>query len=200
MNGRLLFVVLLIGLPAAPNVSMAEDTKDGWSAWTASFGLQMWRPMYAVGEQSVEVADKPTIGGVVKVNHALNDTFGMHVRGTFGVHSAEVPDRESSGDAWAAGLGLDFHHALSNKVLWSNTFGLAYGKSSAEFNKVSGPELTSVGAYFITTFDVTVWGNMGIWMDWGCQVVGPSFADTDAGDVNVWHINPLGAGGMRISF
>ena len=54
--------------------------------------------------------------------------------------------------------------------------------------------------YFITTFDVTVWGPMGIWMDWGCQVVGPSFGSSAAGDVNVWHINPLGAGGMRMSF
>ena len=34
----------------------------------------------------------------------------------------------------------------------------------------------------------------------GHHVVGPSFGDADSGDISVWHINPLGAGGMRISF
>jgi len=184
-------------------VANAEETSQLDDAWknTASVGLQMWRPVYASGDaNSLEVADKPTIGAVIKVAHSLNETFAMHVRGAYGVHSQEVPNRESAGSAWALGLGMDFQHAISSKALWSNTFGLAYGKAKGEFNDVEGPELTSIGAYFITTFDVTIYGPMGIWMDWGCQVVGPSFASTDAGDVNIWHINPLGAGGMRISF
>lgn len=195
------FFTALVALSLlAPLNAIAQEKEEAWSSLTVQAGLQMWRPMYAVGQDTVEVADKPTVGGVLKVNKAFNDTFGAHVRGTYGVHSADIPDRTSSGTAWAAGLGMDFHHTLSNKVLWSNTFGVAYGQTSAEFNDVSGPDLTSVGAYFITTFDVTIFGNMGIWMDWGCQVVGPSFGDADSGDISVWHINPLGAGGMRISF
>ena len=189
-------LVSMLSLPAA----FADDkpaAQEDWSEWSASVGLQMWRPMYA-GDG--EVIDKPTIGAVLKVNKMVNDVVGMHVRGTFGLHRAELPRRDSKGSAWAAGVGLDFHYTISNKAQWYNTFGLAYGQSSIEFAEVEGTDPKSLGAYFITTFDVTVWGNMGIWMDWGCQVVGPSFASSDDGDINVWHINPLGAGGVRISF
>ena len=148
----------------------------------------------------IDAADKAVIGGVLKLHTHFNDKIGMHVRGTYGVHQHDFGIKESKGDAYALGMGIDFYHALSNRILWSNTFGIAFGQSKGEINGVSGPTLNSVGAYFITTIDVTVMGPMGIWMDWGCQVVGPSFATYDGKDLSIWHINPLGAGGMRISF
>ncbi len=209
-------VILFLAMFLMPVAASAEETSTEaaaeWSNLTVSVGLQMWRPMYAsIGSRSgadpdaeettfVEVRELPTIGGVLKVNYAFNDVVGMHVRGTYGVHSSTVPDRNASGSAFAAGLGVDFHHTITDRVLWSNTMGLAYGQSKGTFKADDEGELTSIGAYFITTFDVTVFGSMGVWMDWGCQVVGPSFGDTPAGDVTYYHINPLGAGGMRISF
>ena len=43
-------------------------------------------------------------------------------------------------------------------------------------------------------------GAMGIWMDWGCQTVGPMWAEPQGTEVKTWQINPLGAGGMRYLF
>jgi hypothetical protein len=188
---------LLVLLGHVTTVNAEETSGTTWSQWTASAGLQMWRPMYAV---EGDAFTKPTIGAVVKVNTLFNDVVGMHLRGAYGVHMAEVPRRKAEGRAFALGLGLDFHHSLGKKAQWSNTFGVGYGQSTIEFAGVKGVDLTSLGAYFVTTFDVTVWGPMGIWMDWGCQVVGPSFGSSQTGDISVWHINPLGAGGMRMNF
>ena len=207
MSKRILAALILLLRPvtaAGENTPSKENAsgEKGWSDYYVSAGLQMWRPMFAVGEsKSLEAFDKAVIGGVLKVQTHINDVMGVHVRGTYGVHKHELPgDRSTEGDAWSTGLGMDFYYAINDKVLWSNTFGLAYGQSKAEMNGIDGPTLKSFGAYFITTFDVTVAGPMGIWMDWGCQVVGPSFATSGGEDVSLWPINPLGAGGMRISF
>tara|TARA_B100001093_G_scaffold196642_1_gene188956 strand:+ start:34 stop:495 length:462 start_codon:yes stop_codon:yes gene_type:complete len=153
--------------------------------------------MYAVDGDAF---DKPTIGGVLKLNKTLTDVLGMHLRGSYGVHKSETPNRDGDGQAWAVGAGMDFYVTLSKKAQWSNTFGIGYSQSSIEFGGVDGTDLKSIGGYFVTTFDVTVYGPIGIWMDWGCQIVGPSMGESDAGDISVWHINPMGAGGMRMDF
>ncbi|MEE2788394.1 MAG: hypothetical protein VX589_13710 [Myxococcota bacterium] len=197
--------VALLFCVCLPVSAMADGKKEqkenAWSDYYVSAGLQMWRPMFAVGDATaVEATDKAVIGGVIKVQTNLTEVMGLHLRGTYGMHKHDLGNRKSEGDAWATGLGMDFYYAINDKVMWSNTFGLAYGQSKAEANGIEGPTLKSLGAYFITTFDVTVAGPMGIWMDWGCQVVGPSFATYGGQDLSLWHINPLGAGGMRISF
>ena len=199
--------VLLVSFIAGP--ALAEDKKkseDVWSDWYVSAGLQMWRPVFVTDQGgdkglAIDAGDKAVIGGVVKLHTHFNDKIGMHVRGNYGVHSHDYgKDKTSEGDAWTVGLGVDFYHALSTRILWSNTFGVAYGQTNGKINDNDGPTLNTVGAYFITTLDVTLMGPMGIWMDWGCQVVGPSFATYKGEDLSIWHINPMGAGGMRISF
>jgi len=194
-------VICAVSLPAA-NASAAEPADD-WAPLTASVGLQMWQPVYVsetADRSSADPSIKPTIGGVLKLNYLLTENIGAHLRGTYGVHSTTVPNRNASGQAWAVGLGLDVYHHLGQAVLWSNTMGLAAGQSKIAFEGVGGPDVTSIGAYFITTLDVTLFGPVGVWMDWGCQVVGPSMAKAAGSDISVWHINPLGAGGMRVSF
>ena len=85
--------------------------------------------------------------------------------------------------------------------------GLAYGQNTATVDELEQPSVTTLGAYFVTGLDITVMGPMGVWMDWGCQVVGPSFATipeaaggTEEFEASSWHINALGAGGMRFAF
>ena len=128
---------------------------------------------------------KPTIGLVTKVHYALTDMFGIHVRGTYGLNQVEIEGVQNENySAYAAGLGADFFIALGDKAMWYNTMGVGFGQSTASTettgaNPGKGPEntLTTVGAYFVTGFDVKVFGNMGVWMDWGCQVVGPTFGE-----------------------
>ena len=190
--------------------TLAEDAKTeeakSWPKLTVQPGLQMWQPMYA--DSNGVVAMKPTIGLVTKVHYALTDMFGFHVRGTYGVNKMEDATGTSNYSAWAAGVGADFFIAISDKAMWYNTMGLGYGSSTADINDKKS-SLATMGAYFVTGFDVKVFGNMGVWMDWGCQVVGPTSGTvtiTDISgnssnkDVSTYHINPLGAGGMRISF
>ena len=101
---------------------------------------------------------------------------------------------------------MDVFHAINRKVMWSNSMGLGYAQSQATFLDADtvdteGPDATSIGAYFITTFDVTMFGDLGFWMDWGCQVVGPTTARDAANEKStIWHMNPMGAGGFRYSF
>ncbi len=59
---------LLVACMIVPFSAQAEPAQEAeWSEWTAAMGLQMWRPMYAV---EGDVFDKPTIGGVLKLNNA----------------------------------------------------------------------------------------------------------------------------------
>lgn len=193
---------LVASLFLLANPALAADDQGEWANLTTAVGLQMWQPIYVSETQDKSAADpaiKPTVGGVLKLNYIFGDNMGLHFRGTYGVHSATVPNRDTEGQAWAVGLGMDVFHTLSDKVLLSNSMGLGYGQSSMEFEGLKGPDTSSIGAYFITTIDITVFGPVGFWMDWGCQVVGPSSASPESGDISVWHINPLGAGGLRIS-
>ena len=187
------------------------EKEEKWAKLTIQPGLQMWQPLYY---SNGNVAMKPTIGLVTKVHYALTDMFGVHIRGTYGLNQVEIEGTQNeSYSAYAAGLGADFFIALGNKAMWYNTMGVGFGQSTASTestgaNPVENPEntLTTVGAYFVTGFDVKVFGNMGVWMDWGCQVVGPTFGEvkmtnnSEAIEVSTFHINPVGAGGMRISF
>jgi opacity protein-like surface antigen len=205
------YIISLLVLGAfVPKTASAEegaDKKDAsWAKLTIQPGLQMWQPMYA--DSNGIVAMKPTIGLVTKVHYALTDMFGFHVRGTYGVNKMVDATGTSNYAAWAAGLGADFFFSIGDKAMWYNTMGLGYGSSTADINSKKS-SLASVGAYFVTGFDVKVFANMGIWMDWGCQVVGPttgsvtitdSMGNSSSKEVSTYHINPLGAGGMRIAF
>ena len=157
----------------------------------------MWQPLFVTPDGQVE--QKAIIGAVAKVHYSLTDMFGVHVRGTYGLNDVDTPIQNQSYSAWAAGLGADFFISIGDKAMWYNTMGLGYGNSTTELSSKSA-KLDMFGAYFVTGFDVKVFGNMGVWMDWGCQVVGPANGSIDAGDVKTFHINPLGAGGMRLSF
>jgi len=200
MKRNALYLVCLMTLGAGQAVAADDDGK--WPALSTAVGLQMWQPIYMGGTADMSAVDpavKPTIGGVLKVNYLFGENMGAHFRGTYGVHSTTAPNRDAEGEAWAVGLGMDVFHAISDKVLLSNTMGFGYGQSSAKFEGAQGPDTTSLGAYFITTLDITVFGPVGFWMDWGCQVVGPSTAKYNDGEITTWHINPLGAGGLRIA-
>lgn len=222
MNGKILTKCLVVMSAMTFSLSALADDHAGshegsvekeekWAKLTIQPGLQMWQPLYY---SNGNIAMKPTIGLVTKVHYALTDMFGIHVRGTYGLNQVEIEGVQNENySAYAAGLGADFFIALGDKAMWYNTMGVGFGQSTASTettgaNAVKGPEntLTTVGAYFVTGFDVKVFGNMGVWMDWGCQVVGPTFgevkmaSDTAAIKVSTFHINPVGAGGMRISF
>jgi hypothetical protein len=197
--------VLWVASPA-----IAEETEtagespkieNSWAKLTITPGLQMWQPLYA--DSNGIVAPKGTLGLVTKVHYGLTDMFGVHVRGAYGFNKDEIPGRNADYKAWAAGIGADFFIAISDKAMWYNTMGLGYGQSSVTIADATNT-LTSLGAYFVTGFDVKVMGNMGVWMDWGCQVVGPTTGtvtiNSKEESISTYHINPLGAGGMRLSF
>lgn len=190
----------------SPSGEAASDAAQ-WPSLTVQPGLQMWTPIYSSTEGVLR--PQSTIGGVLKVNYALNETYGVHLRGAYGGNSTteHSPPSTTSFAAWAVGLGVDFSAALGDRVNWTNTMGLGLGKNNSKLEDADQPEVTTMGAYFVTGLDVTIMGSMGVWMDWGCQVVGPSTATIpeQAGgggefEVSTWHINALGAGGMRLAF
>jgi len=200
-------IILTFGLASTSfadnhETAPAESKEEAkWSQLTVTFGPQMWQPLYATSDGVV--APKGTLGLVAKVHYGLTDMFGVHARGAYGFNKDEFPGRTADYNSWAAGIGADFFIALGDKAMWYNTMGLGYGQSSVTVTSNTNT-LTSLGAYFVTGFDVQLMGNMGVWMDWGCQIVGPTSGTvTIAGasqEVSTYHINPLGAGGMRISF
>ena len=198
-------LLLTFALAQLPAVAQAEEA--GWPNFTVQPGLQMWTPLYAGNDGSLR--PQSTIGGLIKVNYAFTDNLGAHVRGVYGGNKTtdHIPSVDRSFNAWAAGLGLDFHASIGDRVQWVNTMGLAYGQNTATVDELEQPSVTTLGAYFVTGLDITVMGPMGVWMDWGCQVVGPSFATipetaggTEEFEASSWHINALGAGGMRFAF
>ena len=186
-----------------PQAASADAT---WPTMTIQPGLQMWTPVYAGADGSLR--PQSTVGGVLKVNYALNEPFGLHVRGAYGGNTTKdhTPAVTTNFAAWAVGLGVDFSATLGDRVSWTNTMGVGYGRNNSQIDDGDQPEVTALGAYFVTGLDVTIMGSMGVWMDWGCQVVGPSTAmiPATAGEAafeaSTWHINALGAGGMRLAF
>ena len=209
MRIALCLALLALTSPAYATEAPQDTASDGasWPTLTVQPGLQMWTPVYSSAEGVLR--PQSTIGGVLKVNYALNETYGVHLRGAYGANSTteHTPTTTTSFAAWAVGLGVDFSAALGDRVNWTNTMGLGLGKNNSKLEDVDLPEVTTMGAYFVTGLDVTIMGSMGVWMDWGCQVVGPSTATVPSqpggageAEVSTWHINALGAGGMRLAF
>lgn len=197
---------------AAPGQAAAEeaapaggggDAEAKWPSLTVTPGLQMWMTKTATAGGNFMMDS--VVGGTLKAHMTFSDRLGAHVRAAYAFNSTETP--QAGGDAvttdhkaMAVGAGIDFLHAIGADAVWYNTMGLGYTSSQLDQEGVDNPSTTAIGGYFVTGFDVTVMGSMGVWMDWGCQVVGPVSASTDAGDAKTWHIYPLGAGGMRFGF
>lgn len=196
--------------PAAPAGTHDGHKHDGhearacdvcsskWASVSLSPGLQMWR---SVVTDDAGVIDQPNvIGLVLKAQLALTDMIAVHARGAYGWNSVASPTLDREVKVWMAGIGFDMYFALGKHVVWYNTMGLGFEQAMLHQMGRDQPKMSNPGAYFVTTLDITMFGNVGMWMDWGCGVVGPAFATTPAGDVKTWHINPLGAGGFRFSF
>ncbi len=204
-------LVTLLCAPAAYAEEAAAASTETWGSLNVTAGLQMWTPVL-VAEPGTRASPativKPQlIGPVVKVHYAFSEMVGAHVRGTMGFNSIESPGPmdttvEVKSSAWAGAIGLDVYKALGRSAMWYNTVGFGFGGGKLEQDDLPNdhPDTTFLGPYFVTGFDVTLMGSMGVWMDWGCQAVGPVSGTVDAGDVKTWHINPLGAGGMRFLF
>ncbi len=195
---------LAFGLAAQAQAQEAKAADaEEWGKVNATVGLQMWTPILVTA--TGEISKPQLIGPVVKVHYAFTEMLGAHLRGTWGFNNIEVtPDAgdkmEITSSAFAASAGADFYIALGRKAMWYNTIGFAYGSGALEQDDVDHPDTSVFGPYFVTGFDVQLMGAMGVWMDWGCQAVGPVSASPKGAEVKTWHINPLGAGGMRFLF
>lgn len=199
---RLVALAAVLSLFVAPaaHADEAAASVETWGDLNVTAGLQMWTPVLVAEPGAVE--KHQVIGPVVKVHYAFSEMVGAHVRGTIGYNNLETPTVEIKTSAWAGAIGLDVYKALGRSAMWYNTvgFGIGGGRIEQEDLRNDHPDTTFFGPYFVTGFDVTLMGSMGVWMDWGCQAVGPVSASVEAGDVKTWHINPLGAGGMRYLF
>ena len=183
---------------SAPAQVQQQTQEETWPRFTLSPGLQMWR---AVAVDDAGVIDNPNvIGLVMKAQRKLNDRMAVHFRGAYGMNSVSSPTIDKDVRVWMAGLGFDMYFAIGRRVLWYNTMGLGFEQAVIHQMGKDQPTMHNPGAYFVTTLDITMFGGIGMWMDWGCGVVGPAFASTPGKDTKTWHINPLGAGGFRFSF
>ncbi len=192
-------LALSAALLAIATPAHAEEAADTWPSITVTPGLQMWMPKTATASGGFMMDS--VVGATLKAHMTFNDRLGAHVRGAYAFNSTETPGADKvDHKAMAASAGIDFLHALGADAVWYNTMGLGFTSSQLEQKDVDHPSTSAIGGYFVTGFDVTVMGSMGVWMDWGCQVVGPVSATTDAGDSKTWHIYPMGAGGMRFGF
>lgn len=195
-------LALAAALVAVATPAHAEEEAEKWPSITVTPGLQMW--MTKSGLQTGGFQMDSVVGGTLKAHMTFNERLGAHVRGAYALNSTEKPAGGQTitvdHKAMAFSAGIDFLHAIGADALWYNTMGLGYTSSQLEQKDADHPETTAFGGYFVTGFDVTVVGSMGVWMDWGCQVVGPVTAASDGGDSKTWHIYPMGAGGMRFGF
>ncbi|MEK6607654.1 MAG: hypothetical protein AABZ30_08340 [Myxococcota bacterium] len=193
-QGVLSLAAILVPLFAAPARAQesAPVVEEKWPKLTLSPGLQMWRA--AAATKAGAISDQPLIGAVVKAHTTFTDDLGAHVRAAYGANSFDTPVATYDVKGWAGAAGLDFIFAIGRRVQWYNTMGLGFQRVTLE-----DTDTNSAGAYFVTSLDVAMTSWMGMWMDWGCQVVGRTWAETAAGDAKTWHINPLGAGGFRFS-
>lgn len=199
VNWLLIAIAAVLILSISPVWAQEGEQNEKWSKWTLTPGLQMWTPLVATdaGEANMQ----PMIGGVIKIHRKFTDVLGASVRVAYGFNDVEVASGNRTPTALGLGLGIDFYKSIGKQALWYNTYGVGYVRTTNEQEGKANPSMWGVGAYFVTGFDVTFWNSLGAWMDWGCQVVGPSKADSvPGGKVSVWHINPLGAGGLRVSF
>jgi len=174
----------------------AESQEEKWPKITVSAGMQMWSPLFA--DDKAVSKTIPTIGHVIKAHYGINDLVGFSLRATYGGNKITEGPKETRPEAVGLGLGVDFSKNIGKDVVWVNTAGIGYVRTRRLHSQNSA--MTGIGAYFVTEFDITIAGRFGFWMDWGCQAVGPSSADTPLGKARRWHFNPLGAGGLRISF
>ena len=103
------FVACVSAIALTTTSSMAAEGEGKWADLSTAVGLQMWQPIYVATTSDGTAPDpaiKPTVGGVLKLNYIFGENMGLHFRGTYGVHSATVPNRDAEGQAWAVGLGM----------------------------------------------------------------------------------------------
>ncbi len=187
-------------LPPAPSPpgAVLPEANEAWPRLTISPGFQMWRAVAAT--EGGDLLNPHLIGIVVKAQMTVSDMVALHIRGAYGLNSTKTPTLEQTAAAWMVGAGLDMYFALGKRVIWYNTMGLGFQQAWLDEDLRDHPKTHNPGAYFVTTLDITMGKGIGMWMDWGCGVVGPAFAKTAGQTSRTWHINPLGAGGFRFSF
>lgn len=198
-------ILVALWVLSIARLSYAHDIPvegEEWSKIHLAAGFQMWRVEAATDDGGLQPFN--LVGLVLKPHYAFGENMGAHLRAAYGFNSIDLPTADTSVNGWALAAGLDSFFHIGKQVLWYNTVGLGFQQVGASITPEGGteadqPTTTSFGAYFITSLDVTMFGPVGMWMDWGCQVVGPTSAETEAGDVSAWEINPLGAGGFRLS-